>query len=109
MRAQGLEDVQVVLACLRRDVTGLAGQMAAGGVHVFAGLVEHRRHGILGQPLHLHVRLVGPQGLHGGKVTAGMAEPDRRGHVQHPLAPRPCPRPGPFDRLGAARAGRRTP
>ena len=40
------------------------------------------------------IRMQRPQLIGDGEVTAGMAQPDRRGDVQRPLATRAAPNPG---------------
>ncbi len=52
-------------------------------------------HRVLGQPVHLEAGPERTQLVGDGQVTAGVAEADGRGHIEHPLGPVQRPGPGP--------------
>ena len=99
----GLEDVQVVLARLGRDVRALVRQESRRRVYPLAALGEQLGDRVLGQPVDLQVRLQRPQLVGDRDVAPDVAEPDRRGDVERAAAAvqRPGPRPRPLRRPGA--------
>ena len=56
MLRRGVEGVQVVLAGLRLEVRGLAGQEPAGRMNRLAARLEHAGDRILRQPADLEIR-----------------------------------------------------
>jgi hypothetical protein len=88
-----LEGVQVVLCRLALDVPGLAGQEGRGRMDQLRAPQQQLGDRVLGQPVHLEAGLELAQLVGDGQVTPGVAEPDGRGNVEHPLGP--VQRPGP--------------
>jgi hypothetical protein len=89
----GVEGVQVVLGGLGLDVPGLAGQVCAGRVDVLAALGQQRGDRVLGEPVDLQSRMQLAQLIRDRHVSLRMPQPNRRGHIQRPLAPGPPPHP----------------
>jgi hypothetical protein len=83
--ADGLERVQVVLAGLGVDVCRLGGEKPRRGVHPLAPALEDLGDRVLGQPVHLDAGPLPAQLADDRDVAFGVAESDRRGHVQDPL------------------------
>ena len=96
----GLEGVQVVLGRLTLDVPRFAGQKGRGRVDPFGAPPQQFRDRVLGQPVHLEAGPELTQLVGDGQVTAGMAETDGRGNVEHPFGPGERPGPGARDRRG---------
>ena len=87
-----LEGVELVLARLGGDVARLVGEQRARRVDPLAAALEHARDRILGEPVDLELRLERAQLARDRDVAPGMAEPDRRGHVERALGlPHPAP------------------
>jgi hypothetical protein len=85
--ADRLERVQVVLASLALDVRALAGEEPARRVHALAAIGEQPRHGMLGEPVDLQVRVQCAQLVGDGDVAQRVPEPDRRGDEQRSATP----------------------
>jgi hypothetical protein len=94
----GLEAVQVVLGGLALDVGGLVGQVAAGGVDLFALGLQDPGDRVLDQPVDLQAGVQGAELAGDGQVAAGVAQADRGGDVQR--LGRPAQRPGPAAVVG---------
>ena len=64
-------------------------------MHALAGALERGGDGMLGEPVHLQLRLQPAQLARDRDVAPRVAEPDRRGEVERALAPRAAAHPGP--------------
>jgi len=82
-----LEDVQVVLTGLRRDVRTLVRQVSRRRVHALTPLGEQLGDRVLGQPVDLQVRLQHAQLVGDRDIAPDVAQPDRRGDIQRAAAP----------------------
>ncbi len=88
-----LEAVQIVLGRLALDVARLVCKEAAGRMDSLAARLEHRRDGVLSEPVDLEVRMELSQLVGDRRVTLRVAEPDRRRDEQRTLAARPAANP----------------
>ena len=98
--ADRLEAVQVVLGGLALDVAGLVGEVGAPGMDALAARLEHRRDGMLRQPVDLEVGMELAQLIGDRSVALRVAESDRRGDVERALAARLAAHPAPRRRRG---------
>jgi hypothetical protein len=82
--------VQVVLGRLGLDVPGLVREVRARRVDPLTTRLEHRRDGVLREPVELEIRVQLHQLVGDRHVALGMPEADRRRDEQGPLGPRPA-------------------
>ena len=86
--ADRLEAVQVVLRRLALDVARLVREVGAGGMDPLAPRLQHRRHGMLREPVDLEVGVELAQLVGDRRVALRVPEPDRRGDVERTLPTR---------------------
>ena len=90
-----LEHIQLVLVGLGLDVGRFAGEQRAGGMDPLAARLEHLGDRVLGEPVDLEIGVEPAKLLRYRDIAAGVAEPDRGGHIQRSPRSRPAPRPAP--------------
>ena len=97
--ADRLEAVQVVLGGLALDVTGLVREIRARGMDPLTACLQHRSHGMLGEPVDLEVGMQLAQLVRDRRISLRVAQADRRRDVEGTFAARPAAHPA-AGRLG---------
>jgi hypothetical protein len=85
--ADRADDQRALAVVAQPEVGGLAGQRAAERVHGLPGVLEHARHGRLGQPVDLQIAGQAAELARDSQVALDVAEPDRARDEQRARLP----------------------